>query len=203
VAGIAHRSFSDLPETFSQSFYPLCPWIHGPFPAIEFAVAPSSPLPNSGDPGATVARACLNSGDLTVVKRSDTARSHSTPPRSDPLRPIFIERLGPRVPVRARAPDALSRLSASPAAAHPCRSDFPRPILIERLGPLRTPFDPLGPPPRPILIERLGPPRTPVAVRFPSCAGPARSVRSSPRSLTPLARLSVLARPRARPRPQI
>jgi hypothetical protein len=79
VAGIAHRSFSGPPETLSPLFSPLCPWIHGPFPAIEFVVAPSSSLPNSGDPGATLARARLNPGDLTAVKRSRAARSHSTP----------------------------------------------------------------------------------------------------------------------------
>jgi hypothetical protein len=63
MAGMAHRSFPGLPEATSQLFYSLCPWIHGLFPAIEFAVAPSSPLPNSGDPGATLTHACLNSGD--------------------------------------------------------------------------------------------------------------------------------------------
>jgi hypothetical protein len=35
---------------FLTAVLPLCPWIHGPFPAIEFAVTPSSSLPNSGDP---------------------------------------------------------------------------------------------------------------------------------------------------------
>jgi hypothetical protein len=90
VAGIAHRSFSDPPETFSPPFSPLYLWIHGPFPAIEFAVAPSSPLPNSGDPRAAVTCACLNSGDLTAVERSSTARSRLFP-RSDPLRPIQIK----------------------------------------------------------------------------------------------------------------
>jgi hypothetical protein len=75
VARIAHRSFSGPPETFSPPFSPLCPWIRGLFPVIEFAVAPSSPLPNSGDPGATLARACLNSGDLTALERSDAARN--------------------------------------------------------------------------------------------------------------------------------
>jgi hypothetical protein len=79
MAEIAHRSFSDSPETFSQPFYPLCPWIHGLFPAIEFVVVPSPSLSNSGDPGATVARACLNSGDLTTVERSDAAHSHLFP----------------------------------------------------------------------------------------------------------------------------
>jgi hypothetical protein len=91
VAGIAHRSFSDSPETPSPPFSPLCPWIHGLFPAIEFAVASSSSLPNSGDPGATLARTSLSSGDLTAVGRSDAARSH---PFS--LCPIQIERPGPR-----------------------------------------------------------------------------------------------------------
>jgi hypothetical protein len=70
---MVHRSFSGLPETFSPPFYPLCQWIHGPFPAIEFVVAPSPSLPNFSDPGATLARACLNSGDLTAVKRSGAA----------------------------------------------------------------------------------------------------------------------------------
>ncbi|PWZ17078.1 hypothetical protein Zm00014a_012857 [Zea mays] len=67
---MARRSFSDPPEAFSPPFYPLCPWILGLFPAIEFAVAPSPSLPNSNDRGATLARACLNSGDLTTAERS-------------------------------------------------------------------------------------------------------------------------------------
>jgi hypothetical protein len=77
---MAHRSYSGPPETFSPLFSPLCPWIHGPFPAIEFVVAPSSSLPNSGDPGATLAHTCLNSGDLTAAERSSTARSRLFPP---------------------------------------------------------------------------------------------------------------------------
>jgi hypothetical protein len=95
VAEIAHQSFSGPPETFSPSFSLLCPWIHGPFPAIEFAVAPSSSLPNSSDPGATLACASLNSGDLTAEERSGAARNRLVP-GSDPLRPIQIERPGPR-----------------------------------------------------------------------------------------------------------
>jgi hypothetical protein len=79
VTGIAHRSFSDPPETLSPPFSPLCPWIHGLFPAIEFAVAPSSSLPNSGDLGATLARVCLNSGDFTATERSGAARSRLFP----------------------------------------------------------------------------------------------------------------------------
>jgi hypothetical protein len=58
-------------------------WIHGLFPAIEFVVATSSPLPNSSDPGATLARACLSSGDLTAAERSGVARSRLFSPRSD------------------------------------------------------------------------------------------------------------------------
>jgi hypothetical protein len=138
VVRITHRNFSIPPETLSLSFSPLSPWIHGLFPAIEFTVEPSSPLPNSGDLGATLARASLNSSDFTTAEKSGAARSRLFP-RSDPLRLIQIERLGPRVLLRARAPDALARLSAPPSAAHPSRSDFPRPILIERLRPPRTP----------------------------------------------------------------
>ncbi|PWZ12429.1 hypothetical protein Zm00014a_033210 [Zea mays] len=70
---MAHRSCSGPPETLLPPFSPLCPWIRGLFPAIEFAVAPSSPLPNSGDPGGTLARACLNFGDFTAVERSGAA----------------------------------------------------------------------------------------------------------------------------------
>jgi hypothetical protein len=148
-------------------------------------VVPSSPQPNSGDPGATLACASLNSGDFTAAERSGAARSHLFP-WSDPLRSIQIERLGPRVPLRARAPDALSRLSAPPAAAHPSRSDFPCPILIERLGPPRTP---------PSDLDRTA--WTPAAVRFPSSVGPAWSARSPPLLVT-LPVPPVSARPPAR-----
>jgi hypothetical protein len=77
---MAHRSYSGPPETFSPPFSLLCPWIHGLFPAIEFAVMPSPSLPNFGDPRATLARACLNSGDLTAAERSSAARSCSPLP---------------------------------------------------------------------------------------------------------------------------
>ena len=88
MAGMAHQSFSGSPEAFSPPFYSLCPWIHGPFPAIEFVVAPSSSLPNSGDPEATLARARHNTGDLTAAERSSAAGSHSTPSvRSPPFDP--------------------------------------------------------------------------------------------------------------------
>jgi hypothetical protein len=74
---MAHQNFSDPLEAFSPSFSPHCPWSHGLFPAIEFVVAPSSPLPNSSDPGATLARASLNSGDLTAAEMNNAARSLS------------------------------------------------------------------------------------------------------------------------------
>jgi hypothetical protein len=83
MARIAHRSCSSPPEVFPPTFSPLCPWIRGLFPAIEFAVAPSSPLPNSGDPGATLARARLNSGDLIAAEKSGVAHRRLCP-RSDP-----------------------------------------------------------------------------------------------------------------------
>jgi hypothetical protein len=66
MAGMAHRSYSDLPETFSPPFTLLCPWIHGLFPAIEFAVVPSPSL--------------LNSGELTAMERTGAARSRQFPP---------------------------------------------------------------------------------------------------------------------------
>jgi hypothetical protein len=71
---MAHRSYSGPTETFSPPFSLLCPWIHGLFPAIEFAVAFSPSLPNSGDPGATLDRASLNSGDPTAAERNNAAR---------------------------------------------------------------------------------------------------------------------------------
>jgi hypothetical protein len=58
-------------------------------------VAPSPSLPNSGDPGVTLAYAYLNYGDFTAAERSGGARNRLFP-RSDPLRPIQIERLRPR-----------------------------------------------------------------------------------------------------------
>jgi hypothetical protein len=202
---MAHRSYPGPPKTFSLPFSPLCPWIHGPFAAIEFIVAPSSSLPNSGDPGATVARACLNSGDLTVVERSSAARSHLF---SLGLIPSVQFRLnGPDrgIPLRVRTPDALARLSAPPASAHPSRSDF-SPSDLDRMAqtrsdPLGPPSDPFGPPsdPSPSDLDRtVRTPSDPCSRLFPLWRR-ARSVSVlySPLSLTPLSRLSVLARPRA------
>jgi hypothetical protein len=84
-------------------------------------VAPSSPLPNSGDPGATLARARLNSSDLTTTERSGAARSRLFPRSDPPPRSILIERLEPRVPLRARAPDALT----PPVSVTRSRLSFP------------------------------------------------------------------------------
>jgi hypothetical protein len=80
VAGIPHRSSSGPPVAFSSSFSPLYPRIRGLFPATEFAVAFSPSLPNPGDPGATLARACPNSGDFTAAERSSGAHSRSSFP---------------------------------------------------------------------------------------------------------------------------
>jgi hypothetical protein len=77
---MAHRSCSGPLEAFSPSLYPLCLWIHGLFLAIEFAVAPSPSLPNSGDLGATLARVGLNFSDLTTAEKSSAARSRPFPP---------------------------------------------------------------------------------------------------------------------------
>jgi hypothetical protein len=132
---MAHRSYSGPPETFSPPFSLLCPWIHGLFPAIEFVVAFSPSLPNSGDPGATLARASLNSGDLTARERNSAARSRSFP-RSDPLRLIQIAQLRSRITLRARAPGALARLSApKPSGARPARSARSPPLSLTLPGP--------------------------------------------------------------------
>jgi hypothetical protein len=77
---MAHQSYSGPLETFSPPFSLLYPWIHGLFPAIEFAVVPSPSLLNSGDPRATLARASLNSGYLTATERSGATRSRLFPP---------------------------------------------------------------------------------------------------------------------------
>jgi hypothetical protein len=138
------RSSFGPPETFSLPFFPLCPRIHGPFPAIEFVVAFSPSLPNPGEPGTPLEHACLNSGDLTAAERSSAARSRSSLP-------------GLISPVRSRLHDP----------------DHGRHFAHARPTPL----------------ARLSAPVSPGA-------GPARSVRPPPLSLTPLARLLALARPR-------
>ena len=80
MAEIPHRSHSDPPEAFFLPFSPLCPRIRGLFPATEFAIASSPSLPNPDDPRATLARAYLNSGDLTATKRSSAACNRSSLP---------------------------------------------------------------------------------------------------------------------------
>ena len=103
------RGWNGSPELLqpAQGFLtvvpPSLPVDSWPFPAIEFTVATSPSLPNSSDPGATLACASLNSGDFTAAERSDAARSHLFP-RSDLLRSIQIERLRSRITLRARAP---------------------------------------------------------------------------------------------------
>jgi hypothetical protein len=153
-------------------------------------VAPSSSLSYSGDPGATVAHACLHSGDFTAMERSGTARSRLFP-QSDSLRLIHIKRPEPRIPLHAPAPDTLARLSAPPVAAHPSQSNF-SPSDLDRM--VRTPQTPSDPSPS----DRDQTARTPIAIYFPSGTRP-RSVSalSPPLSLT-LPIPPVSARPPAR-----
>jgi hypothetical protein len=136
-----HWSSSDPPEVFSPPFFPLCPQIHGLFPTIEFAVAPSPSLPNPGDHETPLAHACLKSSDLTAAKRSSAAHSRSTPPRSDPLRLILIARPRSRISLRARAPDAPGppisarvpwRWARSVSAPSPSVADAPSPPVSAR-----------------------------------------------------------------------
>jgi hypothetical protein len=74
-----------------------------------------SSLPNPGDPGATLAHACLNSGDFTTAERSSAARSRSFPPGLIP--PSFdLDRM-------AQIADTASRTRALrpwPARQRPC-----------------------------------------------------------------------------------
>jgi hypothetical protein len=110
------------------------------------------------------------------------------PSRSDFPCSILIARPGPRD--TASRTRALARLSALPAAAHPPWSGPLHPIQIERPEPQDTAL-------RTRALARLLAPK-------PPSAGPARSASSPPLSLTlPLARLSALAHPRARPWPWI
>jgi hypothetical protein len=72
-------------------------------------VVPSSSLPNSSNPRATLAHACLNSDDLTAAERSDAARSR-----------LFSPGLIPSVRFRSHGSDhgyhfAHARLTPRPA----------------------------------------------------------------------------------------
>jgi hypothetical protein len=147
-----HRSYFSPPEIFSLPFSPLCPRIHGLFLAIEFAVTFSPSVPNSGDPGATLAHASLNSSDLSAAEKNSAARSRSPLPG-----------LIPSVRSSSHDPDREYRFEHA----------------------------------RPVPLARLSAPKSPGV-------GPTRSVHPHPLSLTPWpACQRSLARPRARPRPQI
>jgi hypothetical protein len=77
---------------------------------------PLCPIPVTPDPPSS------RLPQLRGPHRRGEERRRSQPsvfPRSDPLRSIQIAQPGPRVPLRARAPDALARLSAPPAAVRP------------------------------------------------------------------------------------
>jgi hypothetical protein len=132
-----HRSYSGPPETLSPSFSPLYPWIHGLSPAIEFVMAFSPSLPNSGDPRATLAHVSLNYGDLTATERSSAARSRSPLPGLIPFVRFRSHDSDRGIPLRSRAPDALASLSApkSPGAG-PARSTCPPPSAADAPDPL-------------------------------------------------------------------
>jgi hypothetical protein len=146
-------------------------------------VASSPTLPNSGDPGATLARARLNAGDLTTAERSGAAAAVCFPG----LIPSVLFRsngLDRGIPLRAHAPDALSRLSAPPVAAHPSWSDFSPLDLDQTVRTPRTPSDPSDPFPFD-LDQTVRTPSDPGSHPFPLWRW-ARSVSalSSPLSLT-------------------
>jgi hypothetical protein len=64
-------------------------------PPLSLSWRPLPLYPTLATPEATLARARLNSGDLTAVERSGAALNHLFP-RSDPIRLIQIELPGPR-----------------------------------------------------------------------------------------------------------
>jgi hypothetical protein len=149
------------------------------------------------------------SGFLTGV----TPARPRPPPRRSPLSALGLVASSPPL----SSPWRSLPLCPTPATLEPPSSRLPQLWRPHRRGeeqcrpqPFAPPrFDPL----RPIFIAR---PRSRIMLRSrapdalarlsapkPPGAGFARSVRSPPLSLTPLARLSVLACPRARPRLQI
>jgi hypothetical protein len=120
---------------------PLCPRIRGLFPAIEFVVAFPPSLPNSSDPRATLARAGLNSGDLTAAERSSAARSCSPLPGLIPSVRSGSHDPDHGIPLRARAPCTPSppvsaqvpwRWARSVSALSPSVADAPIPPVSTR-----------------------------------------------------------------------
>jgi hypothetical protein len=183
---MAHRSFYSPPEATSPPFSPLCLWIHGLFPAIEFVVAPSSPLPNFGDPGATLARACLNSGDLTAIERSDAASRTFVSPV------CFSPSDSDRTARTAGYRFAHARLTCPGLPVSATHSNPLGPPL-DPLGLARTPLDP----PPSDLDRTVRTPSDPCSCLFPSSAGTTRS-RVVPHLSLTLPGLPVSARPPAR-----
>jgi hypothetical protein len=134
---------------------PLCsPWRPLPlYPTPATPEPPSSRLPQLRRP---------------PCRGEEQHRPQSfTHPRFDPLRPIQIERPRPRVPLRARAPDAQARMSAPPASVRHPWSDPLRPIQITWPGPRDTAS------------------RTRGLTPWPACQ------RSSPLALGPLGQLAL------------
>jgi hypothetical protein len=145
---------------------------------------------------ATLACACLNSGDLIAAERSGATRSHlfslglvSPPSDSDRMAWTAGYRFA-HVRLTRPVPPVSATRSRSSFPVWLSLSDLDRTAQTrsDPLGPLRTPSDP---------CSRLSAPKS-------SSAGPAWSERSPPLSLTPPGPLvSARPRPRTRSQPQI
>jgi hypothetical protein len=127
------RSSSGPPETFSPSFFPLCPWIHGLYCVRRGVLSLSAQPQRPQNPPST---------RLPQLRRPHRRGEEQrrpqpfTPPWSDPIRPILIARPRSRIPLRARAPCALGppvnahvpwRWARSVSAPSPSVADIPWP----------------------------------------------------------------------------
>jgi hypothetical protein len=133
---MAHRSYSGPPKTSSPSFSLLCPWIHGLFPAIEFAVVTSPSLSNFGNPGPPNSR-------LPQLRRPHRRGEEHRRPQ-----PFNALGLVPSIRFRSNGldcgyrfahacPDALACLLAPKSSgAGPTRSVRPPPLSLTPLAPL-------------------------------------------------------------------
>jgi hypothetical protein len=126
------RSARDLLTAVLPSL-PVDSW---PLPRHRVAVALSPSLLNSGDPGTTLARACLHSGDLIAAERSGAASRTSVSPVYFP--PSDLDRTARTAGYRFTHAH-LTRPGPPVSAAHN-RSSF-------LVGPPRTPSYPFRPPP--------------------------------------------------------
>jgi hypothetical protein len=112
------------PEASSPSFSPLCPWIHGPFPAIEFVVAPSSSLPNSSDHGTPSSR-------LPQLRRPHRRGEEQRRPQPS----VFSPGLIPSVRFRSHGPDRGYRFAHARLTPWPACQRRPHPFVPPGLIP--------------------------------------------------------------------